>query len=1035
MLYTKPQAHSEITDLVASFRANERILANVPEAQIESNYIRKLFRFLNWNTENTGLSVAEWEFVLQRTDEKGKRPDYLLQLDGQQVLVMDAKKVKYDMHDPRWMTQVYAYAYSTQSQPTPRKIDFAILTDFQEFILLDCTLYATDPKVVNNFRILDWRYEDYVSQFDTLWELLERENVRSALKTRGDKNPSGLSARYLSPKKVKANRIPPDKTFLSVMDDENTGWRVRLAKDMKKHNPQADGPLITAAVQLLIDRLIFVKALSDREIEADYLTQLAEKVEKSGLDADDAGWFNACRDIFARLNQFYDGSIFEPRPELEAVTVSNKLVRSVIHDLQPENSPYNFAVLPVEILGTIYERFLGRVVRATDQRVKIEDKPEVRKAGGVYYTPQYIVDYIVEHTVGKLLSECKTPADVARLKILDPACGSGSFLIGAYTALIHWHEAYYGDKEHLTQRDREAAYYDSDGRVRLTARLKRQILLNNLYGVDIDAQAVEVTRFSLSLKALEDTRRAELYEERTLFQQTVLPDLRQNIKCGNSLIGNDYSLLPLERMVIHTFEWKDEFQAVMTAGGFDAVISNPPYIRIQTLQETNPVQVAYLKTHYRSAGSGNYDIYVVFVEKGLNLLNERGRLGFILPHKFFNAKYGEALRGLIAEGQHLSHVVHFGDQQVFEGATTYTTLMFLAKGGSEQFEVVKVKDLERWRAGQRSSETPMPSITGTIPATAVTTAEWNFTVGKGAALFERLMQMPVNLENVTSRIFQGIKTSADKIYIVEERDRQDRRVRVYSPEKDAEYWLEPDLLHPLIKGGDSRRYSLSRTNRLILFPYAPGNDGTTALIPDTSLKSRYSLTWDYLLDNKTYLENREHGKMRGKKWYGYVYPKALDVISLPKIFTPDIAMHSSFSLDETGDLFFTGGVAGGYGILVQPSYSREYILGLLNSRLLEWINKQSATQMRGGYYSFESRFIRTLPIYIPTAAEKVRHDRMVRLVEAMLELHQYKAKAKTQTEQEQLQRQLTATDRQIDELVYELYDLTPEEIAVVEGQK
>ena len=162
-------------------------------------------------------------------------------------------------------------------------------------------------------------------------------------------------------------------------------------------------------MQLLIDRLIFVKALSDNEIEDDYLTQLAERVERAGLAADDAGWFNACRDIFAKLNQFYNGSIFESRPELEAVTVSNKVVRDVIRDLQPEYSPYNFAVLPVEILGTIYERFLGRVVRATDQRVKIEDKPEVRKAGGVYYTPQYIVDYIVEHTVGKVLADCKTP--------------------------------------------------------------------------------------------------------------------------------------------------------------------------------------------------------------------------------------------------------------------------------------------------------------------------------------------------------------------------------------------------------------------------------------------------------------------------------------------------------------------------------------------------------------------------------------------------------------------------------------------------
>ncbi|MFA4907715.1 MAG: hypothetical protein WC602_05585 [archaeon] len=361
MPYTKEQALTEITNLVANFRANEQSLLDVAEAQIEANYIRKLFGFLNWNTANTGLSVSQWEFVLQRTDEKGKRPDYVLQLDGQQLLLMDAKKVKYNMHDPRWMWQIYSYAYSTQNQTPSRKIDFALLTDFQEFVLLDCTLYATDPKALTNFRVLDWSCDDYVNHFDTLWELLERENMRAAANVRNSENPTGLWSRLLSPKKVKANRIPPDKAFLFEMDDEKTGWRVRLAKDMKKHNPSADGALITAAVQLLINRLIFVKALSDREIEDDYLMQIAEQIEKSGLAPNDNDWFNACRDIFSKLNQFYNGSIFEPRPELEAVTVSNKVVREVIRNLQPENSPYNFAVLPIEILGTIYERFLGRV--------------------------------------------------------------------------------------------------------------------------------------------------------------------------------------------------------------------------------------------------------------------------------------------------------------------------------------------------------------------------------------------------------------------------------------------------------------------------------------------------------------------------------------------------------------------------------------------------------------------------------------------------------------------------------------------------
>jgi hypothetical protein len=298
--------------------------------------------------------------------------------------------------------------------------------------------------------------------------------------------------------------------------------------------------------------------------------------------------------------------------------------------------------------------------------------------------------------------------------------------------------------------------------------------------------------------------------------------------------------------------------------------------------------------------------------------------------------------------------------------------------------------------------------------------------------------MPVKLENVTGRIFQGIKTSADKIYIVDEIERRGKRVKVFSKEKQAEYWLEPDLLHPLVKGGDSKRYCLSRTKRLILFPYARQGKDVTELIPEATFKSRYPLTWAYLMDNKSYLENREDGKMRGPRWYGYIYPKALDVMPLPKIFTPDIAARASFSLDETGGLFFTGGVAGGYGILVLPEYSREYMLGLLNSKLLEWFIRQTATQMRGGYYSFESRFIRNLPIRVVNfsdPADVARHDRMVKLVEQMLELHKRQAVRKSQSDRDLYQRQIDATDREIDRLVYELYGLTEEEIAVVEEKR
>ena len=266
---------------------------------------------------------------------------------------------------------------------------------------------------------------------------------------------------------------------------------------------------------------------------------------------------------------------------------------------------------------------------------------------------------------------------------------------------------------------------------------------------------------------------------------------------------------------------------------------------------------------------------------------------------------------------------------------------------------------------------------------------------------------------MTDRIFQGLKTSADKIYIVEELERDKEKVKIFSKQDGKEFTVENNLFHPLIKGGDSKRYNLKPTHRLILFPYANIDSDSNKLIPEKISKEKYPLTYNYLEYYKSYLQNREKGRMKGPKWYAYIYPKALDIMSFPKIFTPDIAANSSFSLDDSGEIFFTGGAAGGYGILISLNYSREYILGLLNSKLLEWFIHQIATTMRGGYYSYESRFIKNLPIRsinLKNQDEASLHDSIVKLVEQMLKLNKDNKSARTPQDKGFIQRQIDATD-------------------------
>ncbi|HEX8129913.1 MAG TPA: Eco57I restriction-modification methylase domain-containing protein [Pyrinomonadaceae bacterium] len=1021
------EAFSLVRRLVHDFQQNEAqfLAPSYNETAVREVFINRFWMALGWDvTHETQKNPHACEVSVEKNinvEGRGKRADYSFAVAPNYRDVrffVEAKKPSRQLDNAQDYFQTIRYGWHAR---TP----VAVLMDFEQFRVLDCR-YKPDIDVVLQYAALEkFHYTDYADEekFRRLYHLFSREDVgRGALEeyVAGLPKPGRRGVQGALFARGAYQSI--DESFLQDLDT----YREQLARAFKQGNPQLDGAQLTEATQRTLDRLVFMRFLEDKLIETD---ELVERF--AGSRAPWAEFVAASR----RLDRTYNGIIFKEHPLLDAhgFRVDEHAFAGICQNLSHTRSPYDFNLIPIHILGSIYERFLGKTIVVDADGATVVDKPEVRKAGGVYYTPEYIVRYIVEQTVGRLIAG-KTPEQIRPLRFADISCGSGSFLLGVFDLLLSYHAGYYNRNRRTRAEGLKAGCTETDeATLRLSLLQKRTILLNNIYGVDVDAQAVEVAQLSLYLKLLEAETTATTRTHQLAFREALLPSLSRNIISGNSLIEHDLDtsrLFPEEELKINVMSFEQEFPHIMRDGGFDAIVGNPPYIRIQTMQETSPATVDYYKKNYTAAGKGNYDIYVIFVERALRLLNEHGVMGYILPHKFFNAQYGAPLRKFLADGRHLSHIIHFGDQQVFEGATTYTCLLFLNRAATDQLRVVKVGDLNAWR------ETGI-GIEGEVAVASLTEeGEWNFAVGADSPLLSKLNAIPTKLESVTSRIFQGIKTSADKIYIVEEVTRESQRVKIYSRERESEYWLEPDLLHPLIKGGDSKRYYLTRTNRLILFPYARARDSQAALISESILREQYPLTWTYLSDNKSYLENREHGKMRGAKWYGYIYPKALDVMPLPKIFTPDIAPQSAFSLDETGEVFFTGGVAGGYGILVLPDYSRAYVLGLLNSKLLEWFVHQTATSMRGGWYSYEARFIRGLPIRtinFSDAADRARHERMVSLVEGMLAAKRQLAGAGTEAERNLYERKCAAIDAQIDALVYELYALTPQEIALVEA--
>jgi type II restriction/modification system DNA methylase subunit YeeA len=400
-------------------------------------------------------------------------------------------------------------------------------------------------------------------------------------------------------------------------------------------------------------------------------------------------------ELFLQADERYNSGIFhfgkEPgRESPDTITpglvIDDDTLKSIIKRLYFPESPYEFSVLPAEILGQIYEQFLGKVIRLDEgHNALVEDKPEVKKAGGVKYTPAYIVEYIVQNTISPLLQE-KTLPEAAALRVLDPACGSGSFLIVAYQHLLDWHKEWYiknlvpliesGRNSEIRRllpaatptkgrksRSHEPelpVYLGRGGEWKLTTAERKRILLNNIFGVDIDRQAVEVTKLSLLLKVLEGENEETISKQLKLFAERALPDLGNNIKCGNSLVGWDIlegnpNLGPQEIARINPFDWEREFPEVFQRGGFDVVIGNPPYVRQESLSEFK----GYFQKHFK-VYHGTADLYTYFIERGVFLLRGGGIFSYIVANKWMRANYGTPLRHWLKE-QCMEEIIDFGD--------------------------------------------------------------------------------------------------------------------------------------------------------------------------------------------------------------------------------------------------------------------------------------------------------------------------------------------------------------------------------------
>jgi adenine-specific DNA-methyltransferase len=971
--YSKDAAKKEIKQLVSDFRNNINTLKSKgfknSEAQTENDFIRPLFQYLNWNVSNRGLNVHEQVFQLQVTGKTGtdnKRPDYLLRVPDsntnsmKNVMFVEAKKPIYNLKtEVNYIRQVYQYAYSTQnaSDNENNQVRIALLTDFEEFRLFDCQDHLPlERNTLNDYNkhiIKDWTYNDYHDKFDELWDLLEFNNVK-----RGS-----LNKWYLTTKKLTENRITPDKLFLEDLRE----WRKSIALSMFNNDKDIDDYTLTSATLLYMNRLIFIKMLSDRNIEDDYLTQILENIDKSKKNQ--IKLYESCKSIFQRLDNVYNGSMFAYDKIIDEIEISNSVLKTIFTALKPENSVYTLAAMPVEIIGNVYEIFIAEQIVKKGQKVSIVPKYDEKKAGGVYYTPRYIVEYIVENTLGKKLEECKTPEDVAKIKVLDPACGSGSFLIVAYQKLLDWHKQYYLDELKKWIKNNKNDKYKKDNMVRvlkelnddtyqihLSHKLKSEILKNNIFGVDIDQQAVLVTKFSLSMKALEDSTHDEVIEDNTIFREPTIPKLENNIKCGNSLVGSDFyqdnrpSLFnEREKRKLNTFDWgsKEGFDSIIKTGGFDCIIGNPPYV---SNKEIEPNQKNYYTLRYKSA-KNQFDLYTLFIEKSINLMNKNSEFGFIVPDAILDRSSAEYIRKMIINESKLKTI--FNLNNVFADVNVASAIIIFSKNNKNDTKInyIKSRSFKDYLLNNFIQKTLDQSKLNNFRNTAF-----------------------LLLDNKEFDLVEKINSKGIELF------------KLAIMGRGEELGKSSDFINSL-------------------------NSKNSVGILTGENVDRYKIKFSNLYISISNIEKSQE-----------LYQK--------KIVVRQVGNKINASLDNVG--FVT--VQSIYSIVPNQSISDKYILGIVNSSTINFLY-QKLYNNKDIFPRVLLENLKTIPIRnidLTNKSETQNHDKLVSLVDQMLENQKYLQEAKTESDKKLYQNICDSLDKQIDQLVYKLYDLTDEEIAIVE---
>ncbi len=933
-----------IKDLVQKYHGNRSAYqkADYNETQLRTDFLDPLFELLGWDIKNNnGKPTNEREVLVEESlredvNSNAKKPDYTFRLFSERKFFLEAKKphVKIDS-DPEPAKQIRRYGFTA-------KLKISVLSNFEYLVIYDCSQKVNAGDFANKSRINIYHYTEYEAEFEEIKQQLGHSAVYTG---EFDETWKEIESQ------IKLSSV--DDLFLNQINE----WRLTLGREVYAHQNDLEEAQLNDIVQSYLNSIIFLRVCEDRNIE----------VYKTLLTFADNEDFTALFQKFREADRKYNAGLFNHGLTEEIITNNRSAFWTIIKQLYFPESTYSFVVFASDILGNIYEIFLGEQLKIANGEILLEKKPE-HVDRDIVTTPTFIIQDILRETVVKHC-QGKSDTEILQSSFADIACGSGAFLLETYQLLHDTLVDYYLENKPDELIQTTISTY------KLKFETKIAILTGCIFGVDKDFNAVEACKFGLLLKLLEN-------ENNNTIPIPALPNIDANIIFGNSLLDSD-STSTENQHDINPFDFGET--------KFDVVVGNPPYMATEHMKQFTPLELPLYKTHYRSAYK-QFDKYYLFIERGLELLKPNGLFGYIVPSKFTKVGAAKNLRDLLGDNKEVEQIISFGANQIFQDRTTYTCLLILKKGEQERLSYLEVQSLKDWKTRNISIQSY-----DTINFEELDNDGWALVPGNLKHIFESVNSQSETLETLigSENIYNGIQTSANAIYIHTAINEDDQ---YYYFIKDGIDWkVERELTRPYFKtssGADNlNTYRPFSPNSFVIYPYL-NTDGIIQFVGIEQLELDYPFLFSYLNHYREVLTNRDIKPTpeTENEWYRYGRHQCLEKCDVPsKIVVGVLSQGNKYAIDYYGTLISSGGTAG-YCMITLPDdfqYSIYYIQALLNSKYLEWFSAIYGEVFRGGYIARGTKVLKKLPIRtidFTNTVEKALHDKIASIQATLIQL-------------------------------------------------